>query len=386
MRSASQHRKNEIPGGGRGPPPPPPGEPATRVLESMSRLLEQVQQAPRPPVNVFELFRRLNPKEFGATTDPFLAEVQEYVLCEYMSLRQGESYVAEFIRKFERGSHFVPMIARDADQKLWHFLDGLRPTLRLDVILMRPTGYDEATACAFQAEQALRLGLKVQGIDPIRGSDFYLPDTEEIGASVTEISVCQTASGKPIVFEAARHQQLPHVISCLYARKLMRGGCQAFLASIIHFEFTVMHFVLTYSPVIFMDPMNRVFQPYMDHFIIVFIDDILIYWKSRDEHSQHLRTVLQNLQDRRLYAKFNKCEFLLDMVAFLGHIVPQQSEGIRDWPVPKSMTEIRSFLGLPGYHRKFIQGFFSIAVPMTTLTKKNAKFIWGSEFSRALTD
>ncbi|XP_073045988.1 uncharacterized mitochondrial protein AtMg00860-like [Primulina eburnea] len=126
----------------------------------------------------------------------------------------------------------------------------------------------------------------------------------------------------------------------------------------------------------------------------IFIDDIRIYSKSREDQSQHLRTVLQTLQDRRMYAKFNKCEFWLDRVAFLGHIVsqngidvdPSKVEVVRDWPVPKSVTEIRNFLGLAGYYRKFIQGFSYIMVPMTVLTKKNVKFIWGLSVRRALID
>ncbi|XP_075500020.1 uncharacterized protein LOC142538594 [Primulina tabacum] len=243
-------RQDEIPGGGRGPPPPPPGDPATRVLEVMARLLEQVQQTPTPQVDVFEQFHRLNPKEFGGTTDPFIVEewirslklhfeylqmedgdrarcaiyklrddaslwweraahavdvttlkwarfkemffgkyfpanVRGRLTREFMSLRQGDSSVAEFICKFDRGCHFVPLIARDAGQKLRHFMDGLRPTLRRDVMLMRPASYDESTSCVFQAKQA------------------------------------------------ARHQQFPNVISCLCARKLIKRGCQAFLASIV---------------------------------------------------------------------------------------------------------------------------------------------------------
>ncbi|XP_075521439.1 uncharacterized protein LOC142554659 [Primulina tabacum] len=208
-------KHDDILEGGRGPPPPPPpGDPATRVLECMARLLEQVQQAPRPQVDVFEQFRRLNPKEFGGTTYLFVAEgwirsleLHFYYLqmkdgnrarCtiymlrddtflwwegaahavdvatltwarfremlfgkyfpadvkgrptrEFMSLRQGDLSVAEFIRKFDRGCHFVPMIAGDAAHKLRHFHDGLKPTLHRDVMLMRPEGYDEATACAF---------------------------------------------------------------------------------------------------------------------------------------------------------------------------------------------------------------------------------------------
>ncbi|XP_073061779.1 uncharacterized mitochondrial protein AtMg00860-like [Primulina eburnea] len=114
-------------------------------------------------------------------------------------------------------------------------------------------------------------------------------------------------------------------------------------------------------------------------------DDIQIYSKSREEYSQHLRAALQTLKDRQLYAKFSRCEFCLGRVAFLGHIIswdgvevdPNKVETVRDWLVPKSVTEIRSFLGLTRYYRMFINGFSSMAVPMTALTKKNAKFIWG---------
>ncbi|XP_075483804.1 uncharacterized protein LOC142523957 [Primulina tabacum] len=429
-------RVDDIPEGGRGPPPPPPGDPATRVLEGMARLLEQVQQARRQQTDIFEQFRRLNPKEFGGTTDPFVAEgwikslelhfdylgvrdgdrarcaiymlrddaslwwegvahavdvatltwarfremffgkyfpadVRGRLTREFMSLRQTDLSVAEFIRKFDRGYHFVPMIAGDAAQKLRHFLDGLRPTLRRDVMLMRPASYDEATACAFQAEQALRDidlemqrkrhqtqssaqphkkqfsgpsrqqgqqrppqapgaprqeggppcpqcgkyhydkcmrgtyrcfickqeghkaadcprnkgpttrqgistrdhtssdGFRIQGIDSIRGSDVHIPNSARIGAQITaesstgrsdstiaarvyiilgmdwlsshgavidfrqrSVSV-RPPSGMPFVFEAAWHQQFPHVISCMCARKLIKIGCQAFLASIV---------------------------------------------------------------------------------------------------------------------------------------------------------
>ncbi|XP_073300262.1 uncharacterized protein [Primulina huaijiensis] len=187
----------------------------------MARLLERVQQAPRPQTDIYEHFRRLNLKEFGGTTDPFLAErwirslelhfqyldmgdgdrvrcatymlrddapfwwegaahglnlatlmwdmfkevfyskyfpadVRGRLTREFMSLRQGDSTVAEFIRKFDMGYLFVPLIARDDTQKLRHFMDGLRLTLRRDVMLMIPASYDEATGCAFQAKQALR--------------------------------------------------------------------------------------------------------------------------------------------------------------------------------------------------------------------------------------
>ncbi|XP_073120532.1 uncharacterized protein [Henckelia pumila] len=151
-----------------------------------------------------------------------------------------------------------------------------------------------------------------------------------------------------------------------------------------HYEFLMMPFVMTNVPAVFMDLMNRVFQPYLDKFVIVFIDDILIYSKDREEHSQHLKTVLEVLREKKLFAKFEKCEFWLDRVAFLGHIIsksgvevdPSKVQAMKEWSIPRNASEIHRFLGLAGYYRKFIKGFSSIVVPLTTLTKKNAKFFW----------
>lgn len=154
-----------------------------------------------------------------------------------------------------------------------------------------------------------------------------------------------------------------------------------------HYEFLVMPFGVTNAPSIFMDLMNRVFHPYLDQFIIVFIDDILVYSRTREEHAGHLRITLQLLASKQLYAKFSKCEFWLERISFLGHIIskdgvevdPAKVEAVRDWPVPKSVTEIRSFLGLAGYYRRFIHGFAKLAGPLTALTKKYARYDWSNE-------
>ncbi|WRX23577.1 Reverse transcriptase domain - like 10 [Theobroma cacao] len=151
-----------------------------------------------------------------------------------------------------------------------------------------------------------------------------------------------------------------------------------------HYEFLVMPFGLTNAPAAFMDLMNRVFHPYLDTFVIVFIDDILVYSRDNDEHAAHLRIVLQTLRERQLYAKFSKCEFWLQEVVFLGHVVsrtgiyvdPKKVEAILQWEQPKTVTEIRSFLGLAGYYRRFVQGFSLIAAPLTRLTRKGVKFVW----------
>ncbi|KAJ0614604.1 putative nucleotidyltransferase, Ribonuclease H [Helianthus annuus] len=150
-----------------------------------------------------------------------------------------------------------------------------------------------------------------------------------------------------------------------------------------HYESLVMPFGLTNAPAVFMDLMNRVCKPYLDKFVIVFIDDILIYSKTKAEHEQHLRAILELLKKEQLYAKFSKCEFCLRKVQFLGHVVngihvdPTKIEAIKSWETPKTPTEIRQFLGLAGYYRRFIEDFSKIAQPLTALTQKDKKFDWG---------
>ncbi|KAA3461873.1 Transposon Ty3-G Gag-Pol polyprotein [Gossypium australe] len=149
-----------------------------------------------------------------------------------------------------------------------------------------------------------------------------------------------------------------------------------------HYEFLVMPFGLTNAHAVFMDLMNRIFRPYLDKFVVVFIDDILIYSRDENEHVEHLRTVLQILRDNQLYAKFSKSEFWLKEVRFLGHIVsgdgirvdPNKISAIVDWKPPRNVSEVRSFLGLATYYRRFVKGFSMIATPMTRLLQKDVKF------------
>ncbi|GJZ15254.1 putative reverse transcriptase domain-containing protein [Tanacetum coccineum] len=154
-----------------------------------------------------------------------------------------------------------------------------------------------------------------------------------------------------------------------------------------HYEFQVMPFGLTNVPAVFIDLMNRVCKPYLDKFVNVFIDDILIYSKNKEEHEGHLKLILELLKKEELYAKFSKCEFWIPKVQFFKHVIdskgihvdPVKIESIKDWASPKSPTEIRQFLGLAGYYRRFIEGFSKIAKSMTKLTQKNVKFDWGAK-------
>ena len=159
---------------------------------------------------------------------------------------------------------------------------------------------------------------------------------------------------------------------------------RAFRTRYGHYEFLVMSFGLTNAPAAFMDLMNRVFHPYLDRFVIVFIDDILVYSGCSEEHSEHLRIVLQTLRERQLYAKLSKSQFWHDRVTFLGHVIsvegvsvdPQKIVAVVNLKPPKNVSEVRSFLGLTGYYMKFVEGFFKIAAPLTKLTRKYVNYDW----------
>ncbi|GJX76325.1 putative reverse transcriptase domain-containing protein [Tanacetum coccineum] len=135
-----------------------------------------------------------------------------------------------------------------------------------------------------------------------------------------------------------------------------------------HYEFQVMPFGLTNAPAIFMDLMNRVFKPYLDKFVIVFIDDILIYSKNKEEHGKHLKTILNLLRSKK----------------FSGvHVDPAKIEAIKNWAAPTTPTEVRQFLGLAGYYRRFIKEFSLISKPLTKLSQKNKPYVWGDNEDEA---
>jgi hypothetical protein len=157
------------------------------------------------------------------------------------------------------------------------------------------------------------------------------------------------------------------------------------------YEYLVMSFGLTNALAHFIYLMNSVFMPELDKFVVVFIDDILVYSKSMEDHEEHLWVMLQRLRDHQLYTKFSKCEFWINEVPFLGHVIssegiavdPSKVRDVLDWEPPKFVHQVWSFLGLVGYYRRFILNFSNISKPITELLKKGTKYVWRKECDEA---
>ncbi|KAL5540690.1 hypothetical protein UlMin_043342 [Ulmus minor] len=206
-----------------------------------------------------------------------------------------------------------------------------------------------------------------------------LPPDREIEFEIELLPGSQPISKAPYRMAPAELQELKKQLQELLDKGFIRPSYSPWGA-----PFLVMPFGLTNAPAAFMDLMNRVFRNYLDKFVVVFIDDILIYSKSKEEHEEHLRNTLDTLKKNKLYAKFKKCEFWLEKVGFLGHIVsrdgisvdPSKTEAVSGWSRPKTISEVRSFLGMAGYYRRFVEGFSRIATPLTALTRKNHRFEW----------
>ncbi len=160
-----------------------------------------------------------------------------------------------------------------------------------------------------------------------------------------------------------------------------------------HYEFLVMPFGLTNAPATFMHLMQQTLRRFLDDFVIVFIDDILIYSKTLEDHTKHLRQVLQVLQQKQLYAKLSKCDFFKHEIGFLGHVINEHGikmesskvNAVTNWPIPTNVHELRSFLGLAGYYRRFVKDFSRIASALTALLHKNQKYEWGADQDNAFT-
>ncbi|XP_035830815.1 uncharacterized protein LOC118480199, partial [Helianthus annuus] len=350
---------------------------------------------------------------------------------EFWHLTMEGADITGYTRRFHDLSRVLPYMVTPEFKRVERYIWGLAPEFRsLDFPQVFPEdlpGLPPHRQVEFQIELA-------PGAAPIARAPYRLAPTEleELSKQLQEllekgfIRPSSSPWGAPVLFVKKKdgtfrmcigyrelnkvtvknRYPLPRIDdlfdqlqgSCYYSKIDLRSGYHqlrvrdedvsktAFRTRYGHYEFLVMPFGLTNAPAVFMDLMNRVCKPYLDKFVIVFIDDILIYSKSQEEHEQHLRIILELLRKEQLYAKFSKCDFWLREVHFLGHVVnkdgihvdPSKVDSIRNWPAPRTPTEIRQFLGLAGYYRRFIKDFSKIAQPLTMLTQKGVVYRWGN--------
>ncbi|KAL0561256.1 hypothetical protein IC582_001678 [Cucumis melo] len=264
-------------------------------------------------------------------------------------------------------------VVRDYPNVFPEKLPGLPPHREVEFAIELESGTVPISRAPYRMDPAEVKELKVQ-LQELLDKGFIRPSVSPWGA--------------PVLFVKKKDGSMRLCIDYRELNKLrIKDGDvpkTAFRSRYGHYEFIVMSFGLTNAPAVFMDLMNIVFREFLDTFVIVFIDDILIYSKTEAEHEEHLRIVLQTLRDNKLYAKFSKCEFWLKQVSFLGHVVskagvsvdPAKIEAVTGWTRPSTVSEVRSFLGLAGYYRRFVENFSRIATPLTQLTRKGAPFVW----------
>ena len=320
------------------------------------------------------------------------------------------AYLASVVMAESEGSELrsIPIVSEYPDV-FPEELPGMPPDREVEFCIELQPGTTPVARAPYRMAPAELRELKVQ-LEDLLEKGFIRPSTSPWGAPVLfvrkkdgsfrlcidyrELNKCTVPNRYPLPRIDDLFDQLQG--SQVYSKIDLRSGYHqmqirasdvpktAFRTRYGHYEFRVMSFGLTNAPAYFMSLMHTVFTDFLDSFVVIFIDDILIYSRSQEEHARHLRMVLQRLREHQLYAKFSKCDFWIERVAFLGHVIskdglavdPQKIAAITDWRRPESVTEVRSFLGLAGYYRRFVAGFSRLALPLTQLLQKGVKFEW----------
>ncbi|GKC20490.1 putative reverse transcriptase domain-containing protein [Tanacetum coccineum] len=238
--------------------------------------------------------------------------------------------------------------------------------------------------------------IELSSFDVIVGMDWLVKCDAVIVCGKKEVHV--PYKNKTLVVKGDRGASQLRVISCIKARKYIERGWLPphrqveFKIDLVPGATPVARALYRLAPSEMKELCKRSRRKnYLDKFVIVFVDDILIYSKNKEEHEEHLKIILHLLKEEKLYAKFSKCDFWLDYVQFFGYVIdskgihvnPAKTEAIKNWAAPSTPTEVRQFLGLAGYYWRFIEGFSLIVKPLTKLTKKNKKYEWGKEEEEA---
>ncbi|CAJ2642437.1 unnamed protein product [Trifolium pratense] len=363
----------------------------------------------------------------------FPADIRNKKVVEFMELKQGNMSVAEYSVKFEELCAFSPHYNTvDAEEAKCVKFESEVKVEELPVVCEFPDVFPEDVSdVPPKREVEFTIDL-VPGTSPISMAPYRMSASElnELKKQLEEllekkfIRPSVSPWGAPVLLVKKKegsmrlsidYRQLNKVTiknkyplpriddlmdqlvgACVFSKIDLRSGYHqirvktedipktAFRTRYGHYEYSVMPFGVTNAPGVFMEYMNRIFHSFLDKFVVVFIDDILVYSKSEEEHKEHLRIVLQILKEKKLYAKLSKCEFWLKEVSFLGHVIssggiavdPAKVDAVLQWGTPESVSEIRSFLGLAGYYRRFIEGFSKLALPLTQLTQKDQAFVW----------
>ncbi|GJU32533.1 putative reverse transcriptase domain-containing protein [Tanacetum coccineum] len=296
---------------------------------------------------------------------------------EFYHLTVKGNDLKTYVRIFQELATLCPTMVPVSEKMMEVFIGGLPQSIEGNVTTSKPQTLEEAINIA---QRLIDQGAPVLFVKKKDGSFRMCIDYRELNKLTVK-------NRYPLPRIDDLFDQLQG--SSVYSKIDLRSGYHqlrvrdedipktAFRTRYGHYEFQVMPFGLTNAPAVFMDLMNRVCKPYLDKFVIVFIDDILIYSRNKEEHANHLRIILELLKKEKLYAKFSKCDFWIHIVQFLGHLIdsqglhvdPAKIEAVKNWTSPTTPTEIHQFLGLAGYYQRFIEA------PILALPEGNDDFV-----------
>nr|GEV07041.1 putative reverse transcriptase domain-containing protein [Tanacetum cinerariifolium] len=269
---------------------------------------------------------------------------------EFYNLSVKGNDLKTYVIRFQELTVLCPNMVPNNEKLMEVFIGGLPRSIEGNVTASKPQTLEEAVNIALKLMDHNRYPLPMIDdlFDQLQGSSVY----------------------SKIDFRSGYHQLRVRDEDISKTAFRTRYG---------HYKFQVMPFGLTNAPTVNMDLMNRVCKPYLVKFVIIFIDEILIYSRNKEEHTNHLRTILELLRKEKLYAKFSKCDFWIRTVQFLGHLIdsqglhvdPAKIEAVKNWASPTTPTKIRQFLGLADYYRGFSKDFSKIAKSLTILTQKD---------------